>query len=83
MAARKFIAETAVVDGGLFVLPPACWDHSAVVDDVAFVCSTTRSAQHYSKPEDQGIPGEYRPFRHLAFIQIKCYASRSLETLVP
>jgi len=83
MAAREFIAETAVVDGGLLVLPPACWDHSAVADDVAFVCSTTQSAQHSSKPENQGIPGEYRSFGHLAFIQIKCYASRSLETLIP
>jgi len=83
MAAREFIAETAVVDGNLFVLPPACWDHPAVADDVAFVCSTTRSAQHSSKPENQAIPGEHRPFGHLAFIQIKCYASRSLETLIP
>lgn len=85
MTARKLIAEVAVVAGWLVLhLAPAAgrWDYSAVAHDVAFVCSSILLAQDSFKPENQGVPGEYWSFGHLAIIQIKCYPGRSLETLI-
>ena len=88
MTARGLvIVEVAVVDGERLVPPIAFavgrWHYSAAAHGVAFVYSSTQSARDSFKPETPGVPRKYRPFGHLAFIQIKSYTGRSLKTLIP
>ena len=88
MTAREFmIVEVTVIDGGsllpLVALAARRWRYSAAAHGAAFAYSNTQLVQDPFKQGARGVPREYRPFGHLAFIQIKSYAGCSLKALLP
>lgn len=88
MTTREFIIVGVTVVYGYSLLPLVAlavgrWRYSGAAHGAAFAYSNTQSVQDPFKPGTQGVPREYRPFWHLAFIQIKSYASRSLKALIP
>ena len=87
MPAREFLTEVALLVGRSLVLPfePAagCLCYSVVEHVVVFGClQNTLSAQDSFQTGTRDLPREYRSFWHLAFIQIKSYAGRSLKALI-